>query len=85
MTCHKALELAGAFSPQKGDVTGVRKAEWHKAVSACPGGGECVLAGTTTSSSAGNRVPTVLHPARSWRDCRRGNRYGNWAIKAYIT
>lgn len=34
MTCHKALELAmvvGALFPQKGDVAGVRRAEWHKA------------------------------------------------------
>lgn len=88
MTCHKASELdilAGALSPQKGDFTGVRKAEWHKAVSACPGGGERVLAGTITSFPAGKKAPTVLHPARSWRACKEGNRYGNWAIKASIT
>lgn len=42
MTCHKALELAmlaGALSPHKGGVAGVRKAEWSTAVSVSPGGG----------------------------------------------
>lgn len=88
MTCHKALELAmlaGALFPQNRDVAGLRRAEQHKADSTCPGRGEHVLAGTIPSFPAGNRVPTVLQPARSWRACKEGNSYGNWAIKAYIT